>query len=376
MKKITLMMMVFLTLTTSQAFAGSGQTIVGGGRGFSGDGGAAIKAKIHGPTTLVSDRKGGYYFTDSWNNRIRQIDKKGNIKTVVGSGKAVCGDNLPPLMTCLSLPHGVSLEKDGRLIITDTFNNRILRLDRDNIVRTIAGSGRNCQDDKTELCGEGKRPLLADLHWPTIARRIGKDLYISDSANRILAVRKNRMVRVAGTGKWGFSGDGGPATSAQLFAPADMIAYKGGLLISDGNNCRVRFVKKGIISTFAGGGNISECWQAYGLVKNWYDGWSGPLREVGDGGPATLGRLLVSGFLATDNQRVWVTDFLNNRVRQIDNGIITTVLGTGQIKGTNGNGPMPGETMRLGWPSCVTRIGNKLIVTDSGNDRIITLNLP
>lgn len=371
-----------LLLLPSTALAGNAQSIVAGGRGFSGDGGPALKAKIHGPTTLVSNRKGGYYFTDSWNHRIREITANGRIRTVVGSGKSDwCGDRKEALKVCLALPHGITLDSEDRLIITDTFHNRILRLDRDGIVRTIAGSGENCEPGQTNRCGEGGAAKKAKLHWPTIARYIGDDLYISDSANRILAVKRGRMIRVAGTGNQGFSGDGGPATKANLWAPADMIAYKGGLLISDGNNCRLRFVNKaGIISTFAGGGDLETCWRAYGAVpqENWYTGWGSPLPgdQVGDGGPATEGRMLVTGFLATDGDTVWVTDFLNNRVRQIKAGKITTIVGTGEPLGTNGNGPRPGKQFRLGWPSCVTRVGNKLIITDAGNDRIISYQLP
>lgn len=379
MRVLIISLLLSLSLP-SLALAGDAEVIVGGGRGFSGDGGPALKAKIYGPTTLVSNRNGGYYFTDSWNHRIREITKEGKIRTVVGSGRSDwCGDGRKARDICLALPHGISLDRQRRLIITDTFHNRILRLDRDGIVRTIAGSGENCEPNKTSSCGEGGPALQAKLHWPTIARYIGGELYISDSANRILAVKKGRMIRIAGTGNQGFSGDGGPATKANLWAPADMISYKGGLLISDGNNCRLRFVNKaGIISTFAGGGDLETCWRAYGAVpqENWYTGWGNPLPEVGDGGPATEGRMLVTGFLATDGDTVWVTDFLNNRVRQIKNGTITTIVGTGEVLGTNGNGPMPGKQFRLGWPSCVTRVGNKLIITDAGNDRIVSYRLP
>ncbi len=353
---------------------------------FAGDGGLASQARISRPTTVAADRKGGFYFTDSGNNRVRYVSRAGRITTVAGSGAAnaapACATGVPALQACLGIPHGIAVDTDGTLIITDTFNNRIDRLGRDGILRPIAGSGRVCQRDRS-TCGEGGDPLWADLFWPTVARPTSKGLVISDSANRILLVRNNRITRIAGTGQAGFSGDNGPAVSAKIWAPADVIPYQGGWLISDGNNCRIRRVdSRGIIRPFAGyGGDLQACWASYANVQTPASGtvgtgWGGPLAgPVGDGGPAVQSRLTVTGFFAARGSKVYFTDFLNSRVRVVMGGRIYTALGTGQAPGVNGDGPLPATQFRLGWPSGVAlRPDGRLLVTDPGNNRIVELS--
>lgn len=364
-----------LLIAATPAVAMQAEVISGPGRGFSGDGGPFSEAHIWGPTTIAPSPEGGFYFTDSWNNRIRYVSPGGLVSTVVGRKRfRNCGQNLPPLKSCLALPHGVALDRDGGLLITDTFHHRILKV-KDGVARTIAGTGRSCQ--KQRSCEEeGRRALKTDLHLPVLARRIGGDIYIADTAHRVLRLKEGKISRFAGTGRWGYSGDGGRADRARLFEPADMIAYKGGMLVSDGSNCRLRFVDaEGIIHPFAGAGSIRRCWKSYGLSKGLFKGWGEPLKRVGDGGPARQARLTVTGFMASDGERVWFTDFLNNRVREIDEkGIIKTIAGTGESIGQNGRGPMPALEMRLGWPSALALTENgELLLGDSGNDRIVRL---
>jgi hypothetical protein len=348
--------------------------------GFSGDGGPALRARVARPTTVSSDRRGGFHFADTLNNRVRHVTAAGRISTVAGSGAATgrpgCAVNVPARRACLLGPHGVDVDDKGRLIIADTFNNRILRLDRDGVLRGLAGDGRPC-NPAAGTCGEGGPPLRASLFWPTVAHQTSRGLVIADTANRILLVRNGRIRRIAGTGAPGFSGDGGPAGAARIWAPADAVPFRGGWLISDGNNCRLRWVSPdGIMRPFAGyGGSLAHCREDYATAK---EAWGGcDLGDLGDGGPARSAQLSVTGFLAVSGDIVWVTDFLNNRLRQIRNGVITTVLGTGQPAGAGADGPVPGTRFRLGWPSGVARLDDgSLVVTDSGTNRIVRLSRP
>lgn len=378
--------------------AGSGQVLAGSGiLGSAPDGALAKTANLGGITTVLKDPKGGFYFTDSQAHTIRHVDASGVLKTVAGTGSPNwCGDNRPALQFCFATPHGITAEPDGRLIVADTFHNRIVRIEKNGIAHTVAGSGSDCRSGSAASgnapssgvggCGEGGPAAKASLHWPTIARRINGDLYISDSSNRILKVSglTNKITRFAGTGSWGYSGNGGPASEARLFAPADMIAYKTGIVISDGNNCRLRFVSdKDVITNFAGSGAIKPCWNSYGTIPffsflDWLSKWGGPLASVGDGGVAGQAQFRVTGFLATDGKTtLWVTDFLNNRVRQIKNNKVSTVLGTGEKPGMNGAGPMDANRMRIGWPSGIEYVNSKnLLMTDGYNNRVIALRLP
>lgn len=375
--KSLMLAIVLLCSLPAGASAWTGEVISGPGRGFSGDGGRFKEARIWGPTTIAPDGQGGFYFTDSWNNRIRYVNPEGKVETVAGRQRwKSCGENRPARKTCLSLPHGVSLDSDGGLLITDTFHHRLLKIGDDGVARTIAGNGRSCRQGGK--CQEEGDALKTALHLPVLARRIGKAIYISDTAHRVLKLEQGKLTRVAGTGSWGHSGNGGPARKAKLFEPADMLPYNGGLLISDGSNCRLRWVSpQGIIYPFAGSGSLRGCWRSYGLVPNQqlFRGWGKPQGEVGDGGDPLQAKLSVTGFMASDGESIWFTDFLNNRVRQIKDGKITTIAGTGEEKGVNGRGPMPALSMRLGWPSALSLTeAGELLLGDSGNDRIIRLS--
>ena len=113
-------------MSRGQSFPGSNRPV-----NFSGDGGPAINATIFRPTTIIADRKGGYYFTDSMNNYVRQVTADGNIRTVAGSGAADgvgCAWDVPARQACLWVPHGIDVDTDGGIIITDTFHNVITKL--------------------------------------------------------------------------------------------------------------------------------------------------------------------------------------------------------------------------------------------------------
>jgi hypothetical protein len=325
---------------------------------FAGDGGPAALALADSPTTVAVGPRGGIYFTDSFNHRIRRIDRGGVISTVAGTGKSRwCGPR-PPLSLCLSLPHGIAVDTDGSLLIADTFNHRVLRI-RDGRATVLLGP--------------------RGLDWPVIARPTHRGMAVVDAGrHRVLLVRHGRARTLAGTGDRGSSGDGGLARNARLNAPADALPYKDGWLISDGGNCRLRWIDPaGRIHLFAGGGlPLRRCHAAYNDQGRWQK-WGAPLTNVGDSGLARRARIQVTGFLATDGNDVWVTDFLNHRVRDIDGrtGRIRTILGTGRpalAPTTEG----PAAEFALYWPSGIALAGpGVLLVTDSGAHRVIRLEL-
>lgn len=359
-------------VSKGQQFPGSNRPI-----NFAGDGGPAINATVSRPTTVIPDRKGGYYFTDSMNHRVRQVSADGTIRTVAGSGVPDgpgCAWDVPALNACIWVPHGIDVDGEGNLIITDTFHNVITKLGQDGVLRRVAGTGEACNRSQS-TCGEGGNALDAALLWPTIARHTPQGLIIADSANRVMRVDTDGVLtRIAGNGNPGLSGDWGPATSARLYAPADAIPFRGGVLISDGNNCRLRWVDpQGIIKPFAGyGGDITACWNSYALNPT---RWGGPQTgDVGDGRNATMSRLSVTGFFTMKGEDVYVTDFLNSRVRKIGpDDIITTFLGTGDHPGVNTDGPAPLRNFRLAWPSGIAYddVSERILVTDPGAHRVV-----
>lgn len=242
-------------------------------------------------------------------------------------------------------------------------------------MRRIAGNGNYC-NRKQSTCGEGGNALNASLNWPTIARQTPQGLLIADSADRVMLVGRDGVLhRIAGTGRPGFSGDWGPATSAQLYAPADAIPYRGGILISDGNNCRLRWIDPyGVIKPYAGyGGDLAACWASYAQTNG--GPWGGPQTgDIGDGRYVLNSRMSVTGFFATKDNELYVTDFLNSRVRKVDStDTISTFLGTGASPGVNTDGPMAVNSFQLAWPSGIAYddVSKKMLVTDSGANRIV-----
>jgi DNA-binding beta-propeller fold protein YncE len=343
---------------------------------FAGDGGPARLALVDSPTTVAVDREGGVLFTDSFNNRIRRIDESGRIDTVVGPGRPGSCNAVAALRVCLSIPHGIAVERDGALLIADTFNHRVLRV-RHGRASVLAGTGEDCPPPTP--CSVGATAARTRLRWPVIARPTAAGVVVVDGgAHRILLFEGGRVRVLAGTGRRGYEGGLRQANHTPLNAPTDAIRYRGGWLVSDSGNCRVRFIdRRGRIRLFAGGRiSLARCWRSYNDQGRWRD-WGRPLRNVGDGAPARQARILVPGFMASDGSNVWVTDFLNHRLREIDGQSerITTVLGTGRpaLRPTMRG---PATDFALYWPSGVAlEKRGTLLVTDSGAHRVMRLVL-
>lgn len=356
------------TITT---IAGSG-AIGSGNGGFSGDGGPASAARLADPDGIGVDLDGNLFIVDSTNHRLRRVTSSGTISTVAGSGQnGHTGDGGTALASPLLGPTGVSVDAMGNVYFPEQLTHRVRRVAVDGTITTIAGTGTS------GLTGDGGPAVVARLDNPTKVLAVGTDVYIADSVNHV--IRKvdaaGTISRVAGTGTSGsadhatdarlgqlnfptamafrggelyiadtsnsrirkvtaagalttiagstagFSGDGGPAASAQLSGPSGLaFDADGNLLIADRNNHRIRMIDtNGDISTIAGTGT---------------SGFSG------DDGPPLSAQLAGPSAVAVDaGGAIYIADFSNRRIRKIAAGVISTIAGTGTVGFSGDGGP-------------------------------------
>jgi len=315
-------------------------------QGSSGDGGPATEAQLLWPSAVAVDALGNVYITDSGNNRVRKVAGDGIITTVAGIGTTgYSGDGGPATQAELNNPIGLALDASGNLYIADTQNYRIRRVDLNGIISTIAGTGT------AGYSGDGGPATGAQLNWPQgIAFDALGSLYIADFGNhRIRKIAMDGTITTAGgTGNVGYGGDGGPPASAPIDSPYALAADpSGNLYVADYFNRRIREISTGgVISTAAGGG-------------------------VGDGGPAPAAGLNQPATAAKDAAgNVYVADVINQRVRKIaPNGVISTIAGTGVSGYSGDNGP--GTSAQLYGPSgvAVDASGN-VYIADTYNHRL------
>ena len=251
------------------------ETVAGNGtEGFGGDGGAAVAAQLYLPLGVALDGAGNLYIADLGNHRIRKVDAAGVITTVAGSGSTgefgggFGGDGGAATGARLSSPAGMALDGAGNLYIADGWNHRIRKVDAAGTITTVAGSGRSGLGSMGGYSGDGGPATAAQLYAPAgVALDGAGNLYIADLLNhRIRKVDSAGVITtVAGSGEvgfgeGGFGGDGGPATAAQLNFPEGVaLDGAGNLYISDTRNQRIRKVDAaGVITTVAGYGPTGE----------------------------------------------------------------------------------------------------------------------
>ncbi len=290
--------------------AGTGiiTTIAGNGTtGYSGDGGPATSAALFEPAGVAVDDSGNVYIADYENQRIRKVTAStGIITTIAGTGTAgYSGDGGATTSAALNGPLGVAVDASGNVYIADYSNQRIRKVTAGaGIITTIAGTGT------AGYSGDGSAATLAELYGPTgVAVDALGNIYIIDLYDRIrkVTVSTGIITTIAGTGTGGYSGDGGPATSAEFYDPSGVaVDASGNVYFADDSNRVIRKItaSTGVITTIAGTGT-------------W--GYSG------DGGPATSAELKFPSGVAVDaSGNVYFADAWNNRIRKLSLSVPTT----------------------------------------------------
>jgi len=331
-------------------------TAVGTGeKGFAGDGRPAGKALLNGPFDVCFDRAGNLYFSDTFNNRIRRVDAaRGVITTVAGNGeKGFAGDGGPATEAALNEPYGVVIDRAGNLYLADRLNRRVRRIDgATGIITTLAGTG------EAAYSGDGGPTAQAGLAEPNgLAFGPGETLlYITDVADnrvRVVDLAASTIATFAGTGAAAHSGDGGPATKAGTFgARAVKVGPDGTVYILERQGSSLRAVDPAtrIISTIAG------------TTARGY---------AGDGGPALAAVFDAPKEMAIDRDgSLLIVDTENHAIRRIDprTTIVTNLAGGRQ--GSSGDGG-PAELAGLDRPhGAVVGPDGAVYIGDTNNHRI------
>ena len=387
-------------------------TVAGSGfEGYSGDGGPAIDATFDLLTGVAADASGNVFIADSLNERIRKVTSDGVISTFVGNGFfRFDGDAGPATSASLNFPAGVALNTSGDMFIADTFNQRIREVTADGIIHTAAGNGT------AEYSGDGGRATNAGLFLPfAVSVDASGDFIIGDTNNnRIRKVTTTGIIdTAAGDGFRGYSGDGGPAKSAQINNPVGTaVDASGNLFIADTDNNRIRKVTPlGIISTVAGTGKAgysgdgaaaasAELYFPTGVAVDAggdlfiADSGNSVIRKVtpdgtiatvagngkfgysGDGGLATNAALNLNSGAAYDGIALdaagdlFIADSFNNRIRMVTpGGIISTVAGSG-VLGFYGDGGLATNAAFYHPAAVSVDAAGNLFIADTFNHRI------
>jgi len=352
-------MVAALLVTVARALAADAapgfeviRTVAGGGSPPDGlgDGGPATQAALTFPQKVAVDSTGNFYIADG--GRVRKVDTSGIITTVAGGGESGFSGDGGPATEAQILANGVAIGSLGNLYISG--GERVRRVDTSGIITTVAGTG------EFGFGGDGGPATQALLANPQGIDVDGLgNLYIAEDQNK--RIRKvdtfGIITTVAGGGASGVLGDGGPAIEAYIDFPQDVeVDSAGNLYIADGGGNTMPRIRRvdtsGIITTVAGGGV--------------------PADGLGDGGPATSAALSSPGSVAVDAAgNLYIADSGNNRIRKVDSsGIITTVAGEGMPADGLGDGGPPRQG-QLGGPRGVEVDERRgLLIADSFSSRV------
>ena len=370
-----------------------------------GDGGPAARASLDGACGVAVDRSGNLLIADTNHDRVRveaaasgtfygRAMTAGHIYTVAGTGKlGFSGDGGPAAQAELNGPSGVAVAANGNLLIADSSNLRVRVVAASSgtyygqamtagDIYTVAGDGTS------GFSGDGGPATQAEFRSPSgMAVDSNGNLLITDTGNNALrivaattgmfygqAMTAGDIYTVAGDGTGGFSGDGGPATQAQMFSPYGIaVDRNGNLLIADYGNNRVRVVAA---TTGMFYGQAMTAGDIYTVAGEGFGGFSG------DGGPADKAKLnLPRGVAVDSNGNLLIADWYNNRVRVVvaasgtyygkamTAGHIYTVAGNGTLGFSGDRAPAIRAELYDPEGLAVDSRGN-LLIADYGNSRV------
>jgi uncharacterized protein (TIGR03437 family) len=370
------------TITTATtAEPGSAVAVDGADSLYIAGGGSLRKVSPSGAITSIVDEEGLAMAVDHWENvylaqgpRVRKIAPDGLIRTVAGNGTCGYSGDGGPATSAQVCANGLAADWEGNLYIADAQSQRLRKISPDGVISTVAGNGACCYS------GDGGPASTAQFNlapWGGgMAVDSGGNLYIADAANhRVRKVSSGRISTVAGNGIQGYSGDFGPATSAELSYPSGVtIDSQGNLYIADVGNQRVRKVSPdGIIST-----EVEAFGRALAVDKadNLYFADGGGVHRIGPLGTLTTlttTPLNLPFAAAADNAGNYYAAEIgahNYRVRKITpDGIITTVAGDGNAGYSGDGGPAANAELNGPVGLAVDGAGN-LYIADTFNARI------
>lgn len=323
-------------------------TVAGTFPGFNGDGLNALSTRFNqGMTGLLFDSLSNLLVADSSNGRVRKIDASSQIVTTLVGG--YLGDGNPATAAAFHQARSVDFDASGNMYIVDNFNYRVRKVDTSGVITTIAGNGIN------GYSGDGGPATSASIEVGAqgVAVDAGGNVLIADYNNcAIRKVNSSGIITTVIGGTCGYSGDGGPASAAALGGPLDpTFDSSGNLFFIDSDNCAVRKVNtSGIINTVAGNGTCSFS---------------------GDGGPATSATFnTISGIALDMAGNLYIADAANDRVRKVNtSGIVNTIAGNGTEDFTGDGGPAVNAALFT--PSDVeVNAAGVIYVSDTNNGRI------
>jgi sugar lactone lactonase YvrE len=346
-------------------------TAVGNGLAYSGDGGLATAAQFgsyDGLAGTAVDTAGNIYIADYEAAVVRKIDAKtGIISTFAGTGTSgYSGDDGAAISAKIAHPIGLAFDAAGNLYITDAGNYVIRKVDTAGVISTFAGNG-------TEgYSGDGRAATAAEFEWPMgLAFDTAGNLYVSDAnASVIRKIDTDGIIHTAvGTGTYGYSGDGGQATAAEIEWPVQVgFDNSGNLIFTDANAAVIREVyladansaNYGVIQTIAGGGSANYSSTNTGALSVKFTDPYGAFVDPS-------GKLLVAD---TDANVVYT--LTGSSFTAPSSGVLAVVAGTGTA-GYSGDGGAA-TSAEFSAPTFINAdLKGGLLISDTSNGRLRNL---